>query len=218
MGVELDLMRNYPKATDRLKERPLITGKDQEISRLFGADYFDGDRRHGYGGFRYDPKYWSATVINFQNHYALKSDARILDVGCAKGFMLKDFKKLLPESELLGLDISEYAIENSDQDVRDSLILGNATELPFAEGFFDLVISINTIHNLERADCIKALAEIERVSRGNSFVMVDGWRTESEMEALKSWVLTARTVLSVDQWIELFQEANYHGDYAFWTV
>jgi ubiquinone/menaquinone biosynthesis C-methylase UbiE len=132
--------------------------------------------------------------------------------------MLKDFRKLLPDSTLKGLDISEYAIKNSDPEVRNSLILGNAIELPFQDKSFDLVISINTVHNLERVDCIKALAEIVRVSRGNSFVMVDGWRTELEREALKSWVLTARTVLSVDQWLELFQEAGYHGDYAFWTV
>ena len=90
--------------------------------------------------------------------------------------------------------------------------------LPFEDNSFDLVISINTVHNLERNDCIKALSEIERVSTGNSFVMVDGWRTEFERKALESWVLTARTVLSTDEWIELFQEAGYLGDYAFWTV
>lgn len=218
MGVELDLMCNYPKATDRLQKRPLIMDEDQKISRLFAADYFDGKRKHGYGGFQYDPKYWSATVVDFANHYALRPDTRILDVGCAKGFMLKDFKKLLPQSTVLGLDISEYAIQNSDPEVREYLMQGNAIELPFQDESFDLVISINTIHNLERAECIKALAEIERVSKGNSFVMVDGWRTELEREALESWVLTARTVLSVDQWIELFQEADYRGDYAFWTV
>jgi SAM-dependent methyltransferase len=218
VGVELNLMRNYPKATNRQQTRPLVTEEDREISRFFGADYFDGERKHGYGGFQYDPKYWSATVIDFANYYGLKPDACILDVGCAKGFMLKDFRKLLPDSTLKGLDISEYAIKNSDPEVRNSLILGNAIELPFQDKSFDLVISINTVHNLERVDCIKALAEIVRVSRGNSFVMVDGWRTELEREALKSWVLTARTVLSVDQWLELFQEAGYHGDYAFWTV
>jgi ubiquinone/menaquinone biosynthesis C-methylase UbiE len=132
--------------------------------------------------------------------------------------MLKDFKRLLPNSTLLGVDISEYAIRNSDPEVAESLILGSAVDLPFHDKSFDLVISINTIHNLERSDCIKALAEVQRVSRGNSFVMVDGWRTESEREALESWVLTARTLLSANQWIELFQEAKYLGDYAFWTV
>jgi SAM-dependent methyltransferase len=218
MRTELDLMRNYPKSDNRLESRPAITTEDRNISQLFGREYFDGDRNHGYGGFRYDPKYWTATVSNFALHYALRPDVRILDVGCAKGFMLKDFKKLLPSSDIVGLDISEYAIENADLEVREFLVTGNAMNLPFEDNSFDLVISINTVHNLERNDCIKALSEIERVSTGNSFVMVDGWRTDIEKKALESWVLTARTVLSADEWIELFQEAGYLGDYAFWTV
>ena len=218
MGVELDLMRNYPKSDNRLKSRPVITAADRDISRLFGSEYFDGDRKHGYGGFQYNPKYWKATVADFALHYALRQDVRILDVGCAKGFMLRDFKKLLPLSNIVGLDISEYAIHNADQEVREFLVTGNAMDLPFEDDSFDLVISINTVHNLEKVECIRALTEIERVSKGNSFVMVDGWRTEVERKALESWVLTARTVLSVDEWIELFQEAGYHGDYAFWTV
>ena len=218
MGNELNLMRNYPKTTNRLKKRPLLSSEDRAIAGLFGAEYFDGDRKHGYGGYRYDPKYWSTTVIDFATYYELKPDAYILDVGCAKGFMLREFRNKFPQSTLLGLDISEYAINNSDPDIRDSLIVGNAVQLPFNDNFFDLVVSINTIHNLERNECIEALKEIERVSKGKSFVMVDGWRTELEREALDSWVLTARTVLSVDQWLELFQEAGYHGDYAFWTV
>ena len=218
MGIELSLMRNYPKSNNRLVSRPVITAADRDISRLFSREYFDGDRKHGYGGFQYNPKYWTATVANFALHYALRPDARILDVGCAKGFMLKDFKKLLPLSNIVGLDISEYAIQNADLEVREFLVSGNAMNLPFEDDSFDLVISINTVHNLERVDCIKALTEIERVSKGNSFVMVDGWRTESERKALESWVLTARTVLPVDEWIDLFREASYHGDYAFWTV
>lgn len=218
MDSELNLMSDYPKSVNRLLARPIITDNDRDISRRFGKDYFDGDRKHGYGGFSYDPKYWTATVSNFVYHYDLQPNASILDVGCAKGFMLKDFKKLLPQSMVSGLDISEYAIRYSDPEVRDYLVQGNAIQLPYQDESFDLVISINTIHNLERTECIEALTEIERVSKGNSFVMVDGWRTELEREALNAWVLTARTVLSVDRWIELFQEAGYHGDYAFWTV
>ena len=186
MGTELDLMRNYPKSSNRLESRPAIKAEDRDISRLFGREYFDGDRNHGYGGFQYDPKYWTTTVSDFARHYALGPDIRILDVGCAKGFMLKDFKKLLPLSNIVGLDISDYAIQNADIDVREFLVSGNAMNLPFDDDSFDLVISINTVHNLERNDCIKALSEIERVSAGKSFVMVDGWRTELERKALEA--------------------------------
>jgi ubiquinone/menaquinone biosynthesis C-methylase UbiE len=132
--------------------------------------------------------------------------------------MLKDFKDLLPNSKIKGIDISNYAIRNAHLEVKDFLIQGNAIELPFSDGAFDLVISINTIHNLEKEDCVRALREIQRVSNGNSFVMVDGWRNKVEKSNLEAWVLTAQTVLSVEMWIDLFNEAGYTGDYAFWTV
>jgi ubiquinone/menaquinone biosynthesis C-methylase UbiE len=218
MGNELDLMRNYPKSMNRHKNRLNITNLEREVSRRFDKEYFDGDRKYGYGGYQYDEKFWTTTVKDFATYYNLEPSASILDIGCAKGYMLKDFRKLLPKSKIIGLDISQYAIKNSDTEVRENLIYGNASSLPFPDKSFDLVISINTIHNLERRECVKSLTEIERVAKGNSFVMVDGWRNELEKEALDTWVLTARTVLSADKWIELFQEAGYSGDYAFWTV
>lgn len=218
MGTELDLMRDYPKPNGRLKSRPIISEEDREISRRFDREYFDGDRKYGYGGYSYDKKYWTATVKNFTEHYDLKSNSRILDIGCAKGFMLKDFKDLLPNSKITGIDISNYAIKNAHLDVKNVLIQGNAIELPFSDGAFDLVISINTIHNLKKVECVQALKEIERVSNGSSFVMVDGWRSKTEKSNLEAWVLTAQTLLSTEQWLDLFDEAGYTGDYAFWTV
>ena len=179
MGKEIDLMRFYPQSKGRLNERPIIVEEDRVISRKFGLDYFDGDRKHGYGGFSYHPRFWTDTVKLFASHYGLSQDAHILDVGCAKGFMLKDFKKLLPKSNLAGIDISDYAIEHADLEVKDFVCVGNASQLPYKDKHFDLVISINTLHNLDREGCISALSEIERVSKGNSFVMVDGWANEN---------------------------------------
>ena len=218
MGKEIDLMRFYPQSKGRLNERPIIVEEDRVISRKFGLDYFDGDRKHGYGGFSYHPRFWTDTVKLFASHYGLSQDAHILDVGCAKGFMLKDFKKLLPKSNLAGIDISDYAIEHADLEVKDFVCVGNASQLPYKDKHFDLVISINTLHNLDREGCISALSEIERVSKGNSFVMVDGWENENERVALQSWVLTARTMMSKTDWIGLLKEAGYSGDYWFWTV
>lgn len=218
MGNAIDLMRLYPQSKGRHMERPTITEGDRAISRKFDRNYFDGDRKHGYGGFNYHPRFWTDTVRLFAEHYSLSQEAQILDVGCAKGFMLKDFKKLLPNSYVAGIDISSYAIEHADVDVKDFLCVGNATQLPFKDKQFDLVISINTLHNLDREGCIEALSEIERVSKGNSFVMVDGWQNESERVALESWVLTAKTMMSKTDWIRLFKEAGYSGDYWFWTV
>ena len=147
MGQEIDLMRRYPKPKSRMTERPLITDADREISRAFAFDYFDGDRRHGYGGFTYHPRFWTETVALFAEHYALSDSSSILDVGCAKGFMLKDFALLLPGAQIAGIDVSEYAIGMSDPSVSEYVQVGNATDLPFEDRTIDLEISINTIHN-----------------------------------------------------------------------
>jgi SAM-dependent methyltransferase len=217
MGTEKNLMVHYPKSHNRKSSRPVITESDREISRRFGKDYFDGARSFGYGGYFYDPKFWTETVATISSHYALNGEAKILDVGCAKGFMLRDFKKLLPECTVAGIDISEYAIENAHPEVKEFLVRGNATELPFNDESFDLVLSINTIHNLDLKDCTKALAEIERVTKANSFIVVDGWKTQIERNSLESWVVSARTILSAHDWLLVFQESGYTGDYAFWT-
>ena len=139
----------------------------------------------------------------------------ILDVGCAKGFLLRDFRELMPEAHLAGLDVSTYAIEHSEECVRDHLVAGCASSLPYADDSFDLVLSINTIHNLSRPLCQKALQEIMRVSRGSAFVTVDAWRTPQEHRRLLSWMLTARTFMSVSDWQRFFAEAGYTGDY-YW--
>jgi ubiquinone/menaquinone biosynthesis C-methylase UbiE len=217
MGQEIDLMRRYPKPKSRMTERPSITDADRQISREFAFDYFDGDRRHGYGGFNYHPRFWTETVALFAEHYGLTDSSSILDIGCAKGFMLKDFALLLPGSRLAGVDISSYAIALADPLVADRLQVSNATALPFEDESFDLVISINTIHNLDRPGCLQALQEIERVSRGNAFIMVDGWKSPEEQELLEDWVLTARTMLSSSEWVRVMSQANYQGDYEFWN-
>ena len=218
MGKEIDLMRLYPQSKGRLRERPIVTEDDRKISSRFDKDYFDGDRKHGYGGFNYHPRFWTETVKLITQYYNLREDARILDIGCAKGFMMKDFKLLLPKSTVLGVDISEYAISCAEPEIREFVSVANAIDLPFSDGQFDLVISINTIHNLDRSGCLKALHEIERVSAGNSFIMVDGWQTNEERDSMESWVLTAKTMMNKNDWVSLFKEVNYTGDYFFWTV
>jgi len=218
MGLKLNLMDRYPRVKNRLTERIEISDHDREIASKFDFEYFDGPRQYGYGGYYYHPKYWTATVDLFINYYKLSNNSRILDVGCAKGFMLSDFRRKLPNAFLCGLDISEYAIRNSDPLVKEYLVNGNATSLPFSDNSFDIVISINTVHNLQIDQCIIALKEIERVSRGSSFVMVDGWKTDEEKELLDKWVLTAKTILSESEWVKLFKEANYTGDFQFWKV
>jgi len=214
----VDLMSKYPSPANRLKERERPTNESKLVARRFDKEFFDGQRKHGYGGFQYHPRFWSETVQLFIEHYGLGPKDSILDVGCAKGFMLVDFVTAIPDLQVSGIDISDYAISHSHPAIRDRVKVGNCLQLPYPNASFDLVISINTIHNLNRSGCIKAIKEIERVKRRNSYIVVDGWNSDQEKHDLDSWVLTAETVLSHAQWQELFAEAGYSGEYSFWKV
>jgi len=215
---ETNLMVHYPSGKGRAAERPAITEQDKRISKQFGRDYFDGDRRHGYGGFSYHPRFWTDTVRHIRDVYQLPEDAAILDIGCAKGFMLYDFMLLMPKARLAGIDVSSYAIENALGPVKPFVQVGNSKALPYDDHSFDLVLSINTIHNLPYEECKQSLREIQRVSRRHAFVMVDAFRTEEQRQAMLQWVLTAETMLSAEDWLKLFAEAGYTGDYSWWTV
>jgi SAM-dependent methyltransferase len=218
VGIEVDLLRNYPRASRDLASR--LTSKSDEvraIARKFGQEFFDGDRNHGYGGFSYDSKYWSPVIPDFEQHFGPLTGKSLLDVGCAKGFMLYDLTRLVPGIQVAGIDVSEYAIENSLPEVRSFLQVADAKDLPFEDDSFDVVISINSIHNLDLEDCKRALREISRVSREKSFVTVDAFSNEEERTRMMAWNLTAKTILSVEDWISLFHEVGYEGDY-FWFI
>ena len=218
VGVEIDLLRNYPKTPRNLDERAAEkTEEVRAVARKFGREFFDGDRKYGYGGFSYNPKYWSPVIPDFQKHFGPLTGKSLLDVGCAKGFMLYDLLQSVPGIDVAGIDISDYAIENCLPEVKSVLSVANATDLPFKDHSFDVVISINTIHNLDLEDCKQALREISRVSRGKSFVTVDAFSNEEERARMMAWNLTAQTILSVEGWIELFDEVEYGGDYFWFT-
>lgn len=218
MGVEIDLLSNYPKVKRDLTAR--LEAKSEEaraIGRRFDFDYFDGNRNHGYGGFTYQARFWKPVVPDLVSHFNLTEESRVLDVGCAKGFFLHDLKEALPGIDVQGVDISQYAIENSIETVRNYLSVGDARKLEFEDDSFDFVMSINTIHNLNRDDCAQALREIQRVSGGRAFITVDAYRNEIEKERMEAWNLTALTMMSVDEWVDFFEEVGYHGDYYWFT-
>ncbi|MCH9703637.1 MAG: class I SAM-dependent methyltransferase [Chlamydiae bacterium] len=218
MMMEIDLLENYPKAKRNVKERGATkTEEDRAIARQFGKEFFDGERKTGYGGFSYNSRFWQPVVPTFQKHYGLTSESSILDVGCAKGFMLHDFCEKIPGIKVRGVDVSSYAIENAMNEVKSDVSVADARELPFEDNSFDVVISINTIHNLEQEDLIQALREIERISKKGSFITVDAYRNEDEKELMYAWNLTAKTILSVVEWKELFARAGYTGDY-YWFI
>lgn len=218
MGKEIDLLKNYPKTKRDLKQRANSkTDEQREIARQFGKEFFDGDRNHGYGGFKYMSRFWQPVIPTFQEHFDLNENSKVLDIGCAKGFMLYDMRELITGINIKGVDVSKYAIENSKIEVKEFLEVADVRNLPFEDNSFDVVISINTIHNLEREECKKALSEIERVSKGKSFITVDAYNNDEEKEAMYAWNLTAKTIMSVDEWISFFKEAGYTGDY-YWFI
>ena len=216
MGKEIDLLVNYPRTKRNVEERGQTKSEeDRRLARQFGRDFFDGDRRYGYGGFNYHPRFWQPVIPTLQNHFGLTSKSSVLDVGCGKGFMLHDMAQLIPGITVKGVDVSEYAVANAIEDMKPHVQVADAVKLPFSDRLFDVVISINTVHNLERDACARALKEIMRVSRGGAYVTVDAYRTEEERERMFAWNLTAKTIMAVDEWTAFFREVGYTGDYCW---
>lgn len=218
MGVEIDLLRNYPRSPRNLDLREEEkTPEVRALARQFGREFFDGDRQTGYGGFYYDSRFWQPVIPDFIEHFKMTSTSSVLDVGCGKGFMLHDLAELLPGITVQGIDVSSYAIENSLDSVRPFLKVANAKNLPFGDDSFDFVFAINTVHNLEREDCGQALREIQRVARLGAFVTLDAYRNEDEMRRMHQWNLTGMTIMSVEEWKQFFQDVGYFGDY-YWFI
>ena len=219
MGQYVDLLRSLPKPKRDVGGRKADKSPEVvEIAKRYGREYFDGDRKYGYGGYRYDGR-WVSVAADILEHYKLAhTSARILDVGCAKGFLVNDLMHVDSSVQAFGLDVSHYAITRAfPPSVVGRLHLGSAVALPFPDKSFDLVVSINTLHNLRYPRLIKALQEMKRVSRGGIFVQVDSYRTPEEKALFEDWVLTARWHGYPDDWLKLFAEAGYDGDYC-WTI
>ncbi|MBU1659468.1 class I SAM-dependent methyltransferase [bacterium] len=218
MGKEINLMQNYPKTkrdlSKRLEEK---TEQDKALARQFSKEFFDGERSHGYGGFYYSPKFWEDVIPTFKEYYKLDKSSKILDIGCAKGFMLYDFQRLIPEIGVRGVDISEYAISHAKEEVKEYLQVANAMRLPFEDNSFDLVISITTLHNLDKDEMKIALKEIMRVSKKDAFITLDAYRDDEEKKAMEAWNLTALTMMHTAEWKAFFKECGYEGDY-YWFI
>jgi len=215
--AEINLLRRYPKSKRNVTKRSEAqSAANIALSRQYGREYFDGARDTGYGGYRYDGR-WVPIAEDIVEHFKLKPGMRVLDVGAAKGFLVKDLLKVCPGLEVFGLDVSAYALLSCEPEVVGRLHLGDCRKLPFPDRSFDAVLAINTIHNLERADCIQALHEIQRVSKGGAYVQVDSYRSDAERELFLSWVLTAKTHYDPAGWQQLFRDAGYTGDF-YWTI
>ena len=183
-------------------------------AKEYGFDYWDGDRRFGYGGYRYDGR-WKPVAERFIAAYGLTDSSSVLDVGCGKAFLLHEMKALLPGLSVAGLDISAHALAEARPEVKPFLFQQRAQDLlPFADKSFDLVFSLNTLHNLEVFDLKRALSEIERVGR-QKYLCVESYRDEQELFNLQCWALTCESFFSAKAWPWLFERFGYSGDYEF---
>jgi SAM-dependent methyltransferase len=185
------------------------------VAQEYGKDYWDGDRRYGYGGYKYLPGRWEPVARELINRYSLTNRSTVLDVGCGKGFLLFELHQLLPEMKLLGFDISTHGLSEARPEIQNSLFLQSAEEkYPLDDKSVDLVISLGCLHNLTLLGLEKALSEIERVGHQN-YIMVESYRTNEELFNLQCWALTAQSFFTPAEWIWIFERMSYTGDYEF---
>ena len=184
------------------------------IAKQYGYDYWDGDRKYGYGGYRYDGR-WKSVAEKLASHYQLQPEQKVLDVGCGMAHLLYELTQVVPGIKVAGIDISRYALEHAKPEIRSMLQYGQAQNLPFEDNEFDLVISLATLHNLKVFDLKKALREIGRVSKKNSYIMVESFRNDREEVNMLYWQLTCASYYSVEEWEWLYREWGYMGDYSF---
>ncbi len=213
--AEINLLRSLPKTKRSIDSRSSAKTEEKiRIASEFGQMYFDGPREYGYGGYSYDGR-WRTVARDIVDHFKLVHGDRLLDIGCAKGFLVKDLLEL--GIDAYGIDVSEYALMNCEPEAVGRLHLGSADNLLFPDNSFAAVVSINTTHNLVRENCIIALQEMERLAPGKGFIQVDAYYTDEQKKVFEDWVLTAKYYGYPEEWISVFQEAGYTGDWN-WTI
>ena len=211
--MEINFLKYLPHGKKPLKKRKNLSDDDRVKTWKLDYYYFDGSREQGYGGYKYDGR-WKNLAKALIKNYKLNNNSRILDIGCAKGYLLKELKDLLPKSKLYGVDISEYAISNGHKSIKNNLIIANANSLPFKKNFFDLTISINSLHNiLSLKELKQSFRDIKRVSKKNMFITVGTYENEKEKKILDEWAVLATTYMSKNSWLKFFKKVRYNGDH-----
>lgn len=217
MGQLLNIVTPLHRRTKRDYIRRMMDDKVESMvkAREYGRDYWDGDRRYGYGGYRYIEGYWTPVAQALIDHYDLRDGAKILDAGCGKAFLLYELKRLLPNALIAGFDISEYGLAAAPEEVRSHLFRHRAQDpYPFGDGYFDLVLSLGTLHNLRIFELETALQEIQRVGK-SKYVVVEAYRSEAELFNLQCWALTCESFFHTSEWMWLYRRFGYAGDYEF---
>lgn len=214
----IDFVSSLHKATKRDYVGRVTDNPKAECAKKakeYDFDYWDGDRKYGYGGYRYDGR-WRSVAEKIAEHYQLKAGQSVLDVGCGKAYLLYELTQVVPGLKVTGIDISDYALAHAKEEVQPFLVQGTAQDLSrFADNSFDLVISLTTLHNLYLFDLVSAVKEIQRISKRNSYIMVESYRNEEEKANLLYWQLTCECFFTVEEWEWIYKQCGYTGDYSF---
>jgi SAM-dependent methyltransferase len=201
--------RNYLERMNDDKVECMLKAKEYEF------DYWDGNRRFGYGGYRYIPGRWSKVAQDLINIYGLTNKSKILDIGCGKGYLLQEINILLPDIQISGFDISKHALSEATQQIKPRLFIYDAKDpYPWGDNYFDLVISLGCFHNLRIFQLERALKEAERIGK-QKYIMVESYRNEKELFNLQCWALTAESFFDTAEWIWIYNHFGYTGDYEF---
>ena len=207
--IHTSTKRNY---LERMMNRKIYSMK---IAKKYGKDYWDGNRSYGYGGYKFIKGYWTNMANKLIKDYKLSQNSKILDIGCGKGYLLYEIKKIIPSIKIVGIDISKYAIKNSKKEIKKYLFVKKAqVKFKYKKDYFDLVISMGCLHNLFLYDLKKAITTINHIAK-KSYIMVESYRSNKELFNLQCWALTCNSFFSKKEWLSIFKENNYIGDYEF---
>ena len=217
MGTLKNFVNPLHQQTKRNYIERMINEKVEcsKVAQQYDEKYWDGERKYGYGGYKFIPGRWKPVAQDLIKTYNLKAGSKVLDVGCGKGFLIYEMLQIEPKLDIIGFDISDYAIANSKEEIKELISVGNAEKkFPYFDKNFDLVISLGSLHNLSLEELSFSLKEITRVSK-ESYIMVESYRTQEELFNFQCWALTCKTFLSSKDWLWFFNENDFKGDYEF---
>ena len=213
--TEIKIITSLHKSTKRNYLERMINEKVKcmKVAKKYGADYWDGDRKFGYGGYKYIPGRWTMVAKKIIKKYKLTNTSKILDVGCGKAFLLYEIKKILPNIKIVGIDISKHALKNAPDEIKPYLFKHDINKgLSFKKNSFNLVISLACLHNLKINKLIPTIKKIQALSK-NKYLMVESYRNEKELFNLQCWALTCESFFSKDEWKWIFKMTGYNGDF-----
>jgi len=204
---EMNIIKDLHTKTERNYYERMTPDKPacMRAARKFGKAFFDGDRCFGYGGYKYDGRF-RPVARALIDMYGLDENSKILDFGCAKGFLMHEFTEvLILKHPCRGMDVSEYA--------KKSYVVEGMSEV-WPDGELDLVVSLGTLHNLTLPELKVKLQLMEKTAK-HKYITVDSYRNVKELFNLQCWTLTCEQFLRPHEWEFLFKEWGYTGDYEF---